>query len=154
MLENACAGAILLAAGAALAAAQAGGPANQERFLGKWKLEISRSKAIHADELQSGEWRSYEQDGDRVKVSFGDAGGRLGSYSAKCDGSLETGASGKLRCWQKDLNTMEGEQLDPNDSTHRYYRRVLSRDGKTLSILWFRDALRSKLFERLVYTRD
>jgi hypothetical protein len=128
--------------------------AHQQNFFGKWTLDEGRSRVLHpADDFKSQQWRSYEPDGDRVKVSWGNAGGQLGTYSAKCDGTMEAAGVGKIRCWQKNANVVEGEQLDPNDTVHRYYRRLVSHDGKAMSITWYEDPLRRRATDCLQYTK-
>ena len=129
--------------------------ANQEKFFGKWKLDMAQSKVAHAADEKLDQWRTYEPDGDRVKVAWGSGQGPLGTYSAKCDGTLEDSAGpAHVRCKQVALDKIDGEQLDDSDPAHRYYSRVVSRDGKTLSIIWFADAKRRHPTDRLVYTKD
>ena len=136
------------------ARAQTARPAIQQKFFGKWKLEETLSRIAHPGEFKAIQWRSYEPDGDRVKVAWGNGEGQLGTYSAKCDGSLESAASGDIRCWQAGKNAIDGEQLDSNDSLHRFYRRLLSSDGKTMSIIWFSDAKRRHALDRFVFTKN
>jgi len=128
-------------------------PAIQQKFFGKWKLEEARSQIAHPGESKAIQWRLYEPDGDRVKVAWGNGEGQLGAYAAKCDGSVESAASGNIRCWQAGKNTIEGEQLDSSDQLHRYYRRVLSSHGKIMSIIWFSDAKRRQQLDRFVFTK-
>src|SRR5262249_11807630 len=145
---------LLFAAAALTASAQTRSePAHQEKFLGKWMLDRAASKVRHAADLTRMEWRSYAADGDAVKVAWGKGSGEQGSYSARCDGSLEPGSGGKIRCWQTDAGTLEGEQLASSDKTHRYYRRSVSADGRTLTITWYSDAKRTRPIDTFVFTR-
>jgi hypothetical protein len=36
---------------------------------------------------------------------------------------------------------------------HRFYRRAVSPDGRTMSITWFTDAARTNALDRFVYTK-
>jgi hypothetical protein len=102
---------------------------------------------------KSNQWRSYERDSDRVKVSWGNAERKVGTYSAKCDNTLEATGFGYIRCRQVALDTIEGEQFDKTDTVHVYYRRVVSPDGKTLTISWYEEAKRSREADRFIYTK-
>ncbi|HYZ87588.1 MAG TPA: hypothetical protein VE621_24445 [Bryobacteraceae bacterium] len=133
---------------------RAGGPAVQQKFFGQWKLNESKSNFTHAGDHKGLQWRSYEPDGDRVKVSWGDEERRDRSYSAKCDGTIEPAASGDIRCWQAGPNTIEGEQLSKSDALHRYYRRTVSTDGKSMTITWYSDATRKRPTDRFVYDKQ
>jgi hypothetical protein len=129
-------------------------PATQQKFFGKWKLDKAQSRIAHpGDDDKSIQWRSYQPDGDRVKVAWGDGDGERGTYSAKCDGTVESAQAGNIRCRPAGSNTIEGEQLNNNDPLHRYYRRVLSSHGKIMSIIWYADAKRRRQTERFVYTK-
>jgi hypothetical protein len=128
--------------------------ASQQNFFGRWMLDEARSRVLHSSDLKRQQWRSYEPDGDRVKVSWENAGGQLGTYSAKCDGTVEAAAAGKIRCWQKNANVIEGEQLDPNDTVHRYYSRVVSHDRRTMVITWYEDPSRRRAIDRIQYTKE
>jgi hypothetical protein len=145
---------VVSAMAATPASAQQAGAANQQRFLGKWKLDPARSKYLHAADVKSNQWRLYEPDGNRVKVSWGNESGPSGTYSAKCDRSVESASVGNIRCWQANLNVIEGEQLDSNDPLHTHYRRVLSHKGKIMSIIWYADAKRRRVLDRFVYTKQ
>jgi hypothetical protein len=128
-------------------------PANQQKFLGKWKLNKAQSKMTHVgDNDKSIQWRSYQRDGARVKVSWGNSEGQVGTYSAKCDNTLEPTSSGRIRCRQVAPDTIEGEQLSNTDKVHRYYRRAVSPDGKTMTITWYADPKRSQETDQFVYT--
>jgi hypothetical protein len=148
-----CSYAVLTAAAACAAAQSKSEPAHQEHFFGKWMLDRAASKAKHVADMVRMEWRTYAADGAAVRVAWGQGPGERGSYSARCDGSLETDGQGKIRCWQTDANTLEGEQLDSTDKTHHYYRRGVSADGRILTITWFSDAKRRKAMESFVYTK-
>jgi len=127
----------------------------QQNFFGRWKLDEARSRVLHSsDNLKSAQWRSYEPDGDRVRVSWGSESGQSGTYSAKCDGTIEAAVVGKIRCWQKNASVMEGEQLDPSDTVHRYYSRVVSHDGRTMIITWYEDPGRRRATDRIQYTKE
>jgi hypothetical protein len=63
---------------------QGAGAVAQQKFFDMWKLNRAESKMTHAgDADQSVAWRSYEPDGDQVRVSWGNDKGEVGSYSAK-----------------------------------------------------------------------
>lgn len=130
-------------------------PIDQKNFLGMWKLHEAQSKMTHSgDEDKSLQWRSYERNGDRVKVSWGQADGRVvGTYSAKCDNTEESTSFGHIRCRQVGSDTIEGEQSNTTDKVHRYYRRVVSADGKTMTITWYADAARRRETDRFVYMK-
>ena len=116
-------------------------------------LSTTKSKIVHPDEdARSIQWCTYAADGDRVKVAWGNAEGERGTYTAKCDGSLESSGSTNIRCWQAGSNVVEGEQL--SDPKHRYYRRILSSNGKVMSIIWYDDASRRHATDRFVYTKN
>lgn len=84
----------------------------QQKFFGMWKLNRAESKMTHAgDTDQSVAWRSYEPDGDRVRVSWGNDKGKVGSYSAKCNGNPEPARSVNIRCRQVASGVIEGEQM-------------------------------------------
>ena len=123
-------------------------------FLGKWTLDVPRSKVFITSDLKPLQWRTYERDGDRVKVAWGNANGQLGAYSARCDGTVEAAEAVKVRCWLKSTNTIEGEQLDPGDTIHRYYRRVVSRDGRKMTITWYEDPKHRRAMERFQYSKQ
>jgi hypothetical protein len=145
---------LLFAAAALTASAQTSPePAHQEKFFGKWMLDRAASKVRHAADLTAMEWRSYAADGEAVKVAWGKGPGEQGTYSARCDGSSEAANPGQIRCRQTDANTVEGEQLNDRDKTHRYYRRAVSADGRTLTITWYNDTKRSKPIDTFVFTR-
>jgi hypothetical protein len=134
--------------------AQTSPPAAQQKFFGRWKLDTALSKIAHPGDSGSILWRSYAADGDQVKVAWGNVEGEAGSYSARCDGSLEPSNVGKIRCHQAGSNQIDGEQLDSNDPLHRYYRRMLSSRGKIMSIIWYTDEKRRHALDRFVYTRN
>src|SRR5262249_30875095 len=75
-------------------------PADQQKFFGKWTLSEPETKKIHPNRDGVSDWRSYEPDGDRVKVSWGTGNTQTGTYSAKCDGIVEPISTGKIRCQQ------------------------------------------------------
>jgi hypothetical protein len=127
--------------------------ARQERFFGRWKFDQSASRLQHADDARNTEWRSYAADGDRVQVAWGAGAERRGGYSARCDGSVESTGPAKIRCWEVDRSTVDGEQLDTADSLHRYYRRVVSADGQRTTITWYGDAQRTRPLDVFVYAR-
>jgi hypothetical protein len=136
------------------AASQVSVASADQRFFGKWVLNEAQSQISHTgDDYKSVQWRRYEPDGDRVKVSWGNSAGQIGTYSARCDRAIEPAASGRIRCWRTESGDIEGEQLDPSDKVHRYYRRAVSSDGKTLTIVWYTDAKRRHEIERWVYTK-
>jgi hypothetical protein len=140
---------------AAAAAAAQTAPSTQEKFLGHWKLDLAASKLKHAADSRNVLWRAYAADGDKVKVTWGAGLEPNGEYSARCDGTREpVDRATTIRCRQVDANTMEGEQLDSRDRTHRYYRREVSPDGRTMTITWYSDARRTRPIDRLVYTRE
>jgi hypothetical protein len=146
--------ALLFAAAALSAAAQTKTePAHQEKFFGKWMLDRAASQVKHGAELLKMEWRTYAANGSAVRVAWGKGPDEQGTYSARCDGSLESDSQGKIRCWQTDAQTLEGEQIDRTDKTHRYYRRVVAADGRTMTITWFTDAKRTKTLDTFVYTK-
>jgi hypothetical protein len=109
----------------------ASGQSAQQKFLGKWKLDTALSKIAHPNETGNIQWRAYEPDGDRVKVSWGNAAGLAGTYSAKCDGTLEPTSAGQIRCRQAGANKINGEQLDSADPLHRFYSRILSSTARS-----------------------
>jgi len=76
------------------------------------------------------------------------------AYSGNCDRSIERAGKSQIRCWQTSPNIVEGEQLDINDPEHKYYRRVLSDDAKTLTITWYADAKRRNALDRFVYAKQ
>ena len=126
----------------------------QQKFFGKWKLDLTKSKIAHPGDDRSIQWRSYAPDGDRVKVAWGNDKGEAGSYSAKCDGTIEALSSGNIRCRPAGPAKIDGEQLDTSDALHRYYRRMLSSHEKIMSIVWYTDEKRRHPMDRFVYTKD
>jgi hypothetical protein len=146
---------IAVAVAALCAAAQTNsGPANQERFFGRWKFDRAASKVADEASIRTVEWRSYAADGEGVRVSWGKGTDQLGSYSARCDGSTEPSDRGNIRCRQTDTNTIEGEIPDGGDKLHRYYRRAVSADGRTMTITWYTDAARRRPMDRFVYVKE
>jgi hypothetical protein len=145
---------LLCVVGATPAFGQAADPVIRQGFFGKWKLDTAKSKIAHSGDDKSIQWRSYEPDGDRVKVAWGSGEGQLGTYSAKCDGTLEQASNGQIRCRQAGSNKIEGEQVDTSDSLHRFYRRTLSSRGKIMTIIWYADEKRRHALDRFVYTKD
>jgi len=135
-------------------AASASGQSAQQKFLGKWKLDTALSKIAHPNETGNVQWRAYEPDGDRDKVSWGNAAGLAGTYSAKCDGTLEPTSAGQIRCRQTGANKINGEQLDNNDRLHHFYSRIVSSHGKVMSIIWYADEKRHRALDRFVYTKN
>jgi hypothetical protein len=126
----------------------------QQNFLGKWKLDTALCKIAHPNETGNVQWRAYEPDGDRVKVSWGNAAGLAGTYSAKCDGTLEPTSAGQIRCRQAGANKINGEQIDAADPLHRFYSRIISSRGKVMSIIWYADEKRHRALDRFVYTKN
>lgn len=146
---------LLLCLNLTFATAQTAGPTAQWPFFGKWKLKPGDTKLNHVgDDPKSLQWRTYEPDGDRVRVSWGNGDKPAGTYSAKCDGTPEPITSGKIRCWLAGPNIIDGEQLNESDTTHRYYRRTVSAKGKIMTITWYADANRKRETDRFVYTKD
>lgn len=127
---------------------------NQQNFFGKWKLDESRSKAANPSHLKVNTWRLYQPDGNAVRVSWGNANGEVGAYSAKCDRSLESSSQSKIRCWQTGPYVVEGQQFDVNDRLHTYYRRSLFDNGKSMSITWYADAKRRHTLDQFVYRKQ
>jgi hypothetical protein len=124
---------------------------SQEKFFGKWTLNLDESVVKHAADIVNIEWRSYAADDKGVKVAWGKGIEQIGSYTARCDGSKESAGEGKIRCKGTDASTVDGEQL--NVKAHRYYRRTISPDGKTLTITWYSDAARTRQVDKFVYTK-
>jgi hypothetical protein len=132
-----------------------GQPADQKLFVGSWRLNPEKSHAAHREDPFSNKlWRSYEQDGDRVRASWGDEKGESGSYWAKCTGRPEKVLEGQsIRCWQTSPRVIEGEQLGRSDGKHRYVRREVSPDGSSMTITWFDDEKRTVPTDRFVFDR-
>lgn len=128
-------------------------------FIGKWQLNVPRSKIspAHRDEQYKSSTRTYEADRDKIKVSWvvdlGKEHPYTGSYSAKCDGTLETAdGNNKIQCRYVKPDVIEGE-LTSDDSSHRYYKRELSADGKIMTLTWFADSMRKEPADILVFDR-
>lgn len=127
-----------------------------DAFIGTWSLNSSQSH-LHKGEHYVTYLRTYELDGDRIRVSwsvdYGNGKGEKDSYSAKCDGTLQPAYAGsKIRCWKVDGNTVDGEMVN-SDPLHRYYRRQVSADRRLLSLIWYSDSTRQVQGELMVFDR-
>ncbi|MDZ4801029.1 MAG: hypothetical protein SGI92_22960 [Bryobacteraceae bacterium] len=129
--------------------------ADQKQFLGRWRMNVEKSRAAHRDDVVGDRlWRSYERDGDRVRAAWGDETGETGSYWAKCTGRPEKVLEGmSIRCWQGASMVIEGEQLGKGDGKHKYSRREVSADGSTMTLTWFEDEKRTVVSDRFVFER-
>lgn len=129
--------------------------ADQKLFVGTWRMNAEKSQRAHREDVFSRQlWRSYEQDGDRVRASWGDEKGESGSYWARCTGRPEKVLEGQsIRCWQTSPRVVEGEQLGKTDGKHRYSRREVSADGSSMTITWFDDEKRTVPTDRFVFDR-
>jgi hypothetical protein len=140
-------------------AQQATNSKTTDPFIGTWVLNVAKSKiaASHRDEHYKSSTRTYEPDGDKIKVSWvadlGEEHPNTGSYSSRCDGTLETAnGNNKIRCHYVKADVIEGEFIS-DDSSHRYYRRELSADGKVMTLTWFADSMRKEPADILVFDR-
>ncbi len=130
--------------------------ASQDAFLGRWQFDAAKSKLTHPEDASVGGFRIYEADGERTRVLWmKDAQSeRLGGYSASCNGEAQPASPGvMIRCWSGPGGSIDGEQIDKRDKTHRYYRREVSADRQTLTITWYSDKHRNRVTDRYVYSR-
>ena len=139
-------------------AQQASSAKAPDPFIGTWTLNVSKSKiaASHRERYRSST-RTYEADGDKIKVSWvadlGEEHPNTGSYSSRCDGTLETAnGNNKIRCHYVKADAIEGEFIG-DDPSHRYYRRELTVDGKVMTLTWFADSMRKQPADILVFDR-
>jgi len=132
------------------ASAQEGAPRKgHDPALGRWKLDLKKSRFLDPKDRITGMTRVYSNDGDMVKVWWdshpvtGKASSH--SFSAKCDGTEEPAWEGaKIKCSYKFHNYVEGELIDETDPAHRYYSQVVAPDGKTMKFIWFSDPERKR----------
>jgi hypothetical protein len=139
----------------ALALAAVPAPA-RDPFVGTWRLNLSKSQLGASDRIVTDE-RTYDRYGASIMVGWTrnlDGREARGSYAAKCDGRpaiLPGGAV--LVCRYVAARMVEGELRDRNDPAYVYFRRTVSRDGKTLTITWYADARRTRAITKRVYDR-
>jgi hypothetical protein len=139
---------VLMTAG--IAAAQEGAPRKgHDPALGRWKLDLKKSRFLDSKDRITGMTRVYSTDGDMIKVWWDShpTSGKASShsFSAKCDGTEEPAWEGvRVRCSYKFHNYVDGELIDDSDPTHRYYSQIVATDGKTMKFIWFSDAERKR----------
>jgi hypothetical protein len=126
--------------------------------LGRWKLNVKLSRFLDPKDRLTSMVRTYEQDGDQVKVKWDarstDGKSVKGGFSAKCDGNVEQGnGSNQSKCTYVSRRRVDGEVIDESDPGHRYYTRQVSADGGILKIIWYRDAERRQVRDVMVFER-
>ena len=145
----------LAAASIAVASAQVPRPLD-DPFVGEWKLNLYRSRLAPDDRILN-EVRTYGREGASITVEWSqilDGAKPHGEYTTRCDRvpvRLTNGST--LACWYTNRETVDGESRDPHDPKHIYYRSQVSPDGRTLTVTWFLDATRTKLWTKRVYDR-
>jgi len=133
------------------------GSRSQDPFLGRWTLS-HKSRFIAKEDRLISMTRSYQRDGDKVKVTWQGkmANGKSssGSYSAKCDGSPEkVSDTTQVTCQYANRRRVDGEIVDPGDPDHRYFTSQVAADGQTMNIIWYKDADRKQLRDVLMFNR-
>src|SRR5436309_14251503 len=133
------------------------GAGSQDPFLGRWTLSHKSRFVAKEDRLVS-MTRSYQRDGDKVKVTWQGklANGKANSvsYSAKCDGTPEkANETTQITCQNVNRRRVDGEINDPADPDHRYFTRQVAADGQTMNIIWYRDAERKQVRDVLMFNR-
>src|SRR5436305_10680338 len=117
---------------------------SSDPFMGTWTLS-HKSRFIAKEDRLSSMTRTYQRDGDKVKVTWRGslANGKTtsGSYSAKCDGTQEdVGGNRQITCQIVNRRRVDGEITDPADPDHRYFTRQVAADGQTMNLIWYKDA--------------
>jgi hypothetical protein len=150
---------VMLFATAILCAGQKNAKAGSgDPFAGKWKLNTAKSRFLDKNDRLTSMTRTYQRDGDKTKVTWQGrtAAGKTtsGSYSAKCDGTQETGANNsQITCQPIGRRRVDGEVNDPADPDHRYFTRQAMTDGQTMKIVWYKDAERKQVRDVIVLDR-
>jgi hypothetical protein len=137
---------------AIIAAAQSGDP-----ILGRWTLS-AKSRFIDRKDRVTSMSRIYQRDGDKIKVSWKGtmANGKSlsGSYSAKCDGTTEAiSDNAQIQCQHVNRRRVDGEITNSADPDHRYFTQQVDADGKTMNLIWYKDADRKQVKEVLMFNR-
>ena len=131
-------------------------PPAQDPFEAEWRLNLSKSRLASNDRILN-EVRKYARVGRAVRVEWiQNLDGKTphGSYTAECDGQSKKLDGGEtIRCWYASRTVVEGEVRDPRDPKHVYYRREVSADSKTMTLTWFTDAARLRVWTVHVYDR-
>lgn len=144
---------------ATLAAQQAGpSPTPADPILGRWELDISKSKFDPGPPPQR-ELRLYEPEHEGIKavVAITDANGRtttfeyVTSYNDVASAVTGSETSDAVRMRKIDEYTVEAE-LSQNGRIVGRTRRVVSRDGQTMTITLRRE-LPVRVTNELVYRR-
>ncbi|PYP86986.1 MAG: hypothetical protein DMG65_17805 [Candidatus Angelobacter sp. Gp1-AA117] len=130
---------------------------SQDPFLGAWTLS-HKSRFVAKEDRLASMTRSYQRDGDKVKVTWHGtmANGKTvsGSYSAKCDGTPEDiGGNKQITCQNLGRRRVDGEIVDPADPDHRYFTGQVAADGQTMNIIWYKDADRKQVRDVLMFNR-
>jgi hypothetical protein len=128
----------------------------EDPFVGTWKLNLLQSK-LKGDEQLKSDVRSYKRRGDVVEISWKQirTGGNVRStkYQVKCDEELREAKSPILHtsvsCHYIAINVVEGMQEPPRV----YYRRVVSGEGRIMTISIFSDSARNSLVRTYVFNR-
>lgn len=148
----------LMVAGVAHAQSKARKP-GRDPVIGKWKLDARKSRFLDPRARITAMTRVYSVDADAIKVWWEahPASGKAvsHSFSAKCDGSLETAYDkAQIKCEYKNRFWVNGELMDDNDPGHKYYSRVVAPDAKSMKIIWFADPERKQLKEVLMFDKE
>lgn len=130
---------------------------SSDPFLGTWTLS-HKSRFLAKEDRMTAMTRSYQRDGDKVKVTWhgtmANGKTRSGSYSAKCDGTPEkVNDTTQITCQNISRRRVDGEIIDPADPDHRYFTRQVAADGQTMNIIWYKDADRKQLRDVLMFNR-
>ena len=146
-----------LVAGSAATQKKGASFSSSEPFLGTWILS-HKSRFLVKEDRMTSMTRTYQRDGDKVKVTWHGAmaNGKKssGSYSAKCDGTPEkVNDTTQITCQNVSRRRVDGEIVDPADPDHRYFTRQVAADGQTMNIIWYKDADRKQLRDVLMFNR-
>ena len=141
----------------ALSAAVPGAAQTGDPVLGRWKLN-PKSRFLDRNDRLISMARAYQRDGNKVKASWQGklASGKsvTGSYSAKCDGTPEPyGGNGQIVCHHLSRRRVDGEITDSSDPDHRYFTQQVATNGKSLNVIWYRDAERKQVREVQIFDR-
>jgi hypothetical protein len=124
----------LLIALAPLAMAQSSNP-----LIGSWKLNVEKSQFLEREDASTDGTREYAftPDGVRVRWKMSDADGKLtsGEYVAQCKDRICV--SDRAQWEEKGTRTAKGKTF-VDGVVSRMYTRVVSKDGKRLTITFFR----------------
>lgn len=124
---------------------------NEDHFVGTWKANQEKS-VPKLSERGATYTRTITRSGDDLVLSSTVGPDKIQSYRLRCDGKRHHTSVGILSCTYKNPDVIEGETKLPGKDTE-YWSRSVSEDGKTMTILGYKDSGRTQLISTWVLDR-